>query len=161
MSTTSRNQDIRDALNSGNPAAIATALKKIKFGNMAGVIKVVAAGLTAAASFDITTAAFKALSTITGITLLTGENLPAIASVTALRVVASGTATSLGVYGIGDTGATAIIPPGGAGAAMGIAKISDDGKTLTFPNTITAFTLIYVPRADVALTTELPAGAPY
>jgi hypothetical protein len=31
---------------------------------------------------------------------------------------------------------------------MGIALLSDDGKTLTFPNTITQFTIQYIPRAE-------------
>ena len=161
MSTTTRNADIRDAINSGNPAAQSTADKKIKRGNMSSSIKVVVTALTAAAAIDITTAAVKAAATITGINLLTGEQLPAIGACLALRVTASATAGSLGTYILGDDGATAIVPPGGAGVAVGIAKISDDGKTITFPNTITAFVLEYMPRADVALTTELPPGAPY
>lgn len=145
--TTNVNETMQRVLDQADPDKLADALRKMLFGRMQDPIKVVAAGLTAAAAFDITLAAFKALSTITGLTLATGENLPAIATVVSLRVVASGTATSLGTYGISDAGGTAIIPPGGASAAMGIALLSDDGKTLTFPNTVTAFTLVYRGRS--------------
>jgi hypothetical protein len=54
----------------------------------------------------------------------------------------------LGLLFGSEAGGTAIVPPGGAGAAMGIALLSDDGKTLTFPNTITQFTIQYIPRAE-------------
>ena len=47
-----------------------------------------------------------------------------------------------------------IVPPGGAGAAVGIARLSDDGKTITFPNTVTGFVLHYMPRAETALDTQ-------
>lgn len=156
--TTIAEKTIREILNESDLNSLADVLKKIQFGNMASVIKVVAAGLTAAASFDITTAAFKALSTITGISLRTGENLPAIATVQSLRIVASGTAASVGNYVAGDVGSA--MTTAATATIVGIARISDDGKTLTFPNTVTAFTLIYVPRAAVPSNTEFNFSAP-
>lgn len=39
----------------------------------------------------------------------------------------------------------------GAGANVGLALLSDDGKSLTFPTTVTAFVLEYVPRSAVDL----------
>lgn len=149
--TTTKTKSLRSVLNSADPNELADALRLIKLGNRLSVIKATIASLTAASAVDITSAGVKAAATISGITLESGENLPPIAHVLSLRVTASGTAGSLGVYGVGDTGATAIVPPGGAGAAMGIAKISDDGKTLTFPNTITGFVIQYIPRQPASI----------
>jgi hypothetical protein len=158
--TTTKNLDHRAILNSGSENQLGVLARKLKLGNMLSSIKVTFAALTAAATIDITTAAAKAAGTIDGIDLDTSENLPAIGACLALRVTASGTAASLGTYILGDTGATAIIPPGGAGAAVGVAKISDDGKSITFPNTVTGFVLEYMPRAAEPLDTEAPFGAP-
>lgn len=149
---------IQQVLEKADPNTLADALRLLGFGKLLAPIKVVITGLSAAAAVDITSAAAKAAATITGIDELEdGENLPAIGSCLALRVTASGTATSLGVYQLGDAGATPIVPPGGAGAAVGVARISDDGKTITFPNTVTGFVLEYMPRPKVAVTTELAA----
>lgn len=152
--TTVKKDSYQRELDKGNPNTIADVLRAARLGRQLQPIKVVFAGLSPeAAAIDITTAASKALSTITGIDLDTGENLPAIGQVLSLRVVTSATAaTSVGSYGMTDAGGTAIVPPGGASAALGIAKISDDGKTITFPNAIAAFTLQYLPRAAVNMT---------
>lgn len=158
MSTTEFDIRLRNQMNNGDPAQIATVARKVNLGTMLSEIKVVVTGLTAAAAIDVTTAAVKAAATITGMTLLTGENLPAIGFVRNLRVTASGTAGSLGTYGISDASGTAIVPPGGASAALGIATLSDDGKTLTFPNTITAFVLTYYPKAYTSLDTDATSG---
>jgi hypothetical protein len=158
--TTIAAKDIRQMFNDSDLNTVADTLKRIKFGNMASKIKVVVTGLSAAAAIDVTTAAVKAAAAITGITLESGENLPPIGTVHSLRVTASGTATSVGVYTAADPAATLLIPPGGANAAVGVARLSDDNKTLTFPNTITAFTLVYSPAPAVALNTEWPATAP-
>jgi hypothetical protein len=158
--TTIADKTPREILDQSNLNELADALKKIKFGRQLSRIKVTFAALTAAAAVDITTAASKAAATISGITLATGENLPPIGVWQALRITASGTAGSLGAYLLADTGATAIVPPGGAGAAVGIAKLSDDGKTITFPNTVTGFVLEYFPRTDVAMNSEFVGAAP-
>ncbi len=157
---TIRESTIRDVLNLSDLNELADVLKKIKAGTMMSRVKVVAAGLTAAASFDITTAAFKALSTITGITLATDETLPAIGVPIGLQLIASGTAASLGTYVLGPVTATPAVPTSGAQLGAGIARLSDDGKTITFPNTVTAFTLLYYPAPAVALNTEFPVSAP-
>ena len=103
-----------------------------------------------------TSRAVKAAATITGLSLDTGEGLPPLGALTSLRVTASGTAGSLGTYILTDPSGTPIVPPGGASAAVGIAKISDDGKTITFPNTVTGFVLQYMPRASVDSSGVLP-----
>jgi hypothetical protein len=144
-------ETLQSVLDKSDPNTLADALRLTGLGARAAVVKVVATGLTAGASFDITTAAVKAASTITGIDPLhTGELLPPIAQVVSLRVAASGTPNSVGTYVVGDTGSTMVSPT--AGANVGIARLSDDGKTITFLTTVTAFTLTYVPRSKVAVT---------
>ena len=51
------------------------------------------------------------------------------------------------------SGATALSPT--AGANVGLALLSDDGKSLTFPSTVTAFVIEYVPKPAVDITTAL------
>lgn len=161
MTTAIQRKTARAILNESDLNELADLLAHLKFGTSQARIKVVAAGLTAAASFDITTAAFKALSTITGIDLATGENLPAIGIPVNLQLVASGTAGSLGSYILGDVAATPAIPAGGANVTPGVARLSDDGKTITFPNTVTAFTFTYYPRTAFPLdTTSFNTNAP-
>lgn len=156
---------LRDQLNRADLNALADIAKKIGLGDMLSRVKVVATGLTGAAAFDITTAAFKAASVVTGMQLDTGENLPPIGQLVALQVT-TGTAAALGTYIIGPAGtppagATVINPTGGAQLAAGIASLSDDGKTLTFLGAaITGITFIYYPKSAVALNTALPASAP-
>ncbi len=150
--TTNVLKTIRGVLNTANPNDVADALRKIKYGNMLEPIKIVVVGMTAIAAPVITGALVKAAATISGgLSLANGEMLPAIANIVSLRVTASGTAGSVGTYGISDSSGTAIVPPGGASAAMGVALLNDAGTTITFPNTITAFTLVYMPRPFVDL----------
>jgi len=147
--TTSKATTLRHNLNFGNPAIIASAAEKMKLGNALSKIKVVATGLTPAASFDITTAAVKAASTITGITLDSGENLPPIGVVVALRTTG------------GTTPQAQLVTDAGGTAAAATALLSDDGKTLTFGAADhTGFVLEYYPAPDVALSTSFPVGAP-
>lgn len=158
--TTIDETTLRDQLNRSDLNAIADIAKKIKLGDTLSLVKATVTVLGATATPDITSAAVKAAAVVTGIQLDTGENLPPIGQVVALQVTASGTAASLGAYIVADAAATAIVPPGGAGVAVGIAKLSDDGKTLTFPNSVTAFTIRYYPQSAVPLTAELPVSAP-
>jgi len=148
--TATKKRTVREGLNQGNPAEIALALQKVKSGNMMSTVKAVVTALTALAAVDITAASVKAAAVITGITLAAGENLPAIGMAMAVRVTASGTAASVGTYILADSAATPLLPPGGANTAVGIASLSADGKTITFPNTVTAFIISYMPRADVS-----------
>lgn len=71
------------------------------------------------------------------------------------RVVTSDTAASVGTYLASDSGDTPLLPPGGAGMAVGIAKLSADGSTITFPNTVTRAVIRYVKKPAVDLTTEV------
>ena len=155
--TTTKTPTIQGEYNNGVIGNIADLNRTVKLGDMLTEIKVVVTALTATATPDITSAAVKAAGVITGSRALeSGENLPPIGEVISLRVAASGTANSVGSYGVTDDGGTAVSPT--AGANMGIAKLSDDGKTITFPSTVTAFTIRYRPRcpAGVTMTQEFP-----
>jgi len=150
MSTTTKTIDARLALNQCTTGNVAPLLNQMKFGDMSTVIKVTFASLTSAASFDITTATSKSKGTISGITLASGENLPAIGQIVSLRVVTGGTATA-GVRFIGDDGAT---------ASATVAKLSDDGKTVTFEDVLTSFVLVYRPRSAISMTSSIATFAP-
>jgi hypothetical protein len=154
MTTANKGMSVQNVLDLGDPDFMSDALARIKAGKKFSTVKVTVTALGATASPDITSAAVLAAAVVSGIDLAEGETLPPIGLVRSLRVTASGTAASLGTYGITDVGGTPIIPPGGASAAMGIARLSDDGTTLTFPNTVTAFVLIYEPKADTQQTFE-------
>lgn len=144
-------RSIKDVLDKGIAAEIFDAIALIKLGTMLTPLKRTFTGLTAAAAFDLT--AIDGTGETTGAT--NPKRLAALA-VGALRVTASGTANSVGSYAVSDVGGTPLSPT--ASANVGLATISDDGKTLTFPTTVTAFTVQYIPRAAVDLTT-VPSGS--
>ena len=152
--TTTATPTIQSELNKSNPNNIADLNRLMKPGNLHAPIKVVMTG-GALAAYDITTAAFKALSTITGITLATGENLPPLRGLISLRVTAATTGSTVGSYVLTDASGTALTA--NTSAVVGLAKISDDGKTITFVTAdVTAFELHYSPRSAVDLETAYP-----
>jgi len=157
--TTTRDVTYGELLDNANLGKLDATLQTVKLGQALSQVKVVATGLTGAASFDITTAAVKAASTITGIYLQDGTNLPPIGNVVSLRVTAAGTGTTVGSYAITDAGGTALSPT--TSTVVGLALLSDDGKTLTFPTAnVTAFVLAYRPRTAVSMSaapTNFPA----
>jgi hypothetical protein len=138
-------ETIQTILNEANPNTLADALKKIALGTMMSPVKAVVTGLTAANSFDLTSAAVFAKATVTGLPAgeVPASALPPIRSVTTLRVTAVGTG-ALGPRVVTDAGGTAGAP---GATGPGIALLSDDGKTLTFEGTVTGFTIEYSPRA--------------
>lgn len=154
MPVTPADVTLQQVLNKANLNQLATILQKMKLGNMLNPVKVVVVGLTAAAAIDITTAAVRAASTITGLERDTGDSLPAILSVTALRVTGVDTG-ALGARSVTDAGGTASAP--GANGP-GIALLSDDGKTLTFEGTVTGFVLEYIPRSNTDLEDNWVSG---
>lgn len=157
--TVNQTQSYRQVLDKALLGTLGTCLANMKFGLMCSPMKVTVASLTAATNFDITTSTFKSkVTAYVGVSLLDGEMLPAIGQVISLRVTASGTANSVGSYAITDTGGTAVSPT--AGANVGLATLSDDGKTLTFPTTVTAFVLQYIPRPAVTMTADASLVAP-
>jgi hypothetical protein len=158
MTTTTKNKTLREALNQAQLNELTNLLAGVKLGDICSPIKVVMTG-GALTAYDITTAAFKALSTITGITLQTGENLPPIGHLLTLRVTAATTGGTVGSYMLTDASGTALTA--GTSSVVGLAKISDDGKTLTFVSAdVTAFVLEYLPRAACDLTAIDVSPAP-
>lgn len=156
--TTTVKQTLLHILNLCNPNNLFDALRAVKLGRMLTPIKVVAASLTAADSFDITTAAFKTAATLTGITLDSGEMLPPIQHVNGLVRVVTGGATYVGVYAVAPVGAT-VLTAATAGV-VGVCTLSDDGKTLTFPTNTqaTAITFFYQPKAATDVSTAYPTS---
>lgn len=141
--TTELDQSLQRVLTRANPQDLADALRAANMGHMLADAKAVFTGLTAAAAQDITTAAAKAAVTLTGMTLDSGENLPPIGQITYLRVTAG--AAAAGARIIGDAGAT---------PSATVAALSDDGTTITFEGTVTAFVLGYRPRIATAMGTD-------
>lgn len=121
---------IASELDRADPNRIADLLRLVRLGTMLQVREWDSGTITAAAAVRIP---FGALL------------------VQSARVVTSGTAASVGVYQAADSGATPLLPPGGANTAVGIAKLSADNSTITFPNTVTRVVIRYVcgPAADL------------
>lgn len=138
-STNTKPRSLQNVLDAGNPNDMDAAMAQLDIGTVFTPLKRTFTGLTAAASFDLTA--------IDGTGEITGPSNPlrlAANIVRSLRVTASGTAATVGSYFVSDAGGTAV--SAATSGAAGIALISDDGKTLTFPTTITAFTIQYMPR---------------
>jgi len=153
MAITVADITLQKILNFCNLNQFMNALKKVKLGNVLAPVKVTFVGLSAAAAIDITTNASRLAATIVGLDRGLSDNLPAIHAVKTVRVTASGTANSLGTYAIGDAGSALLSPLGST--VVGVALLSDDGKTLTFPSTITAFVIQYIPRPEFDVVTTI------
>lgn len=139
MSTATKTRSLQEVLDEALPGELADALRKLKLGTTHAPMKRTFTGLTAAAAFDLT--AIDGTGETAG---AANANRLAALLVGTLRVTASGTGNSVGSYAMTDTGGTTVSPT--AGANVGIAKLSDDGKTITFPTTVTAFVVEYIPR---------------
>lgn len=136
--TTTQNETVHSELDSADPNNTMDCLRKMGLGSMLSPFKVTFAALASSASQDITTAAARAAATINYGALRVGKTvLPAALVVIALRVTAG--AAAAGARFVSDTGAT---------ASTTVARLSDDGKTLTFEAAVTGFVLVYVPRPD-------------
>lgn len=91
-------------------------------------------GLVAAGSFDLTSVAL-------------GSGPPALA-VSTLRATAATTANTVGSYSTTDVGGTPLSPV--ASTVVGLATLSDNGKTVTFPTAdVTAFIIEYIPADTI------------
>jgi len=148
MAVTTTTTNINKAeLDRAIPGHTEDVLRGMKLGTMLTPLKRVFTSLTASATMDLT--ALDASGETTG---AGNTNRLAVLALGYLRVDASGTGASLGNYIVGPPTSTLLVPPGGANVAVGVARISDDGKTITFPNTITGFTISYIPRSSVDMT---------
>lgn len=128
MTTTNEVQTLQVVLDKANPETLADALRKVKLGTLLTPLKITKTGMTLAAAHDITDHEH-------------GHN-PPILAIIALRVTVKDTA-AFGVRMIGDAAAT---------LSTTVARLSDDGKTITFEGTVSGFVLEYIPRSDVDMT---------
>jgi hypothetical protein len=133
--TTTKNDTIKEVLTKADPNQLADAFRKLDLGN-----------LLQAKEWDS--------GTITAAAIV---NLPEDALlVQSARVVTSGTAASVGTYLVADPAAAMIVPPGGASAAVGIARASAaaEGRgisAVTFPNSVTRVVVRYVALAKAGV----------
>lgn len=154
--TTTKTSDLQDALDLAEPDQLPDVLRKVKLGSTLDPLKVTFAALTAAATIDITTAASFAAATVNIGGPFASKTLPPILHVRTLRVTTSGTGASVGSYGVSDAGGAATSPA--TSTVLGIALLSDDGKSLTFLTTITGFVIEYVPRMVDMTTVFIPSS---
>lgn len=150
MSSTQTTPDtLQLELDKANPNTLADCLRLMKLGTMSKLIKATTGVQTA-----FTTLTVAQLLAFAGITAagIDGVLPTAFKQIKTLRVVASGTATSVGAYIVTDSGGTAAVPPGGANSGAGVALLSDDGTTLTFPNSVTNVCCEFYPESATALT---------
>jgi hypothetical protein len=113
-------------------------------GNLADALhKVDLTGVLTATEYDTGTISASATVTLPS---------PGALIVQSARVATSATGASVGTYVAGDSGSTPVLPTGGASAGLGIASLSADGLTLTFPNTITRAIVRYISKPATALT---------
>jgi len=128
--TTTATPTLQGELDKADPNTLPDAIRQIALGTMVTPLKAVFTGLASGAAHDITDDAH--------------GNLPKILSVTTLRVTA-GLATN-GPRLITDVSGTA--SPPNATNGHGVATLSDDGATITFDQSVTAFVIEYIPRAE-------------
>jgi hypothetical protein len=125
----------QNALDNSEPGQAASAMQLLKLG-------------TLLASTEYATGTITASATVV---------LPFEAAVIqSARVLTSGTAASVGTYMCADSAVTPLLPPGGASAAIGIASLSTDRKTITFPNTVTSVIVRYSPISTPLATQFTP-----
>lgn len=143
----------KSVLDIADPDKLADVLRKVKLGTLLTPLKRTITLATVAASCDLT--AVDASGETTG---PSNPNRLAALSVITLRVtdVTGGTGAA-GPRSVTDAGGTPAAPPTAtayAGASIGLATLSDDGKTVTFEGTVKAFIIEYIPRASVTMTDE-------
>jgi hypothetical protein len=138
--TTTSVDTVQAALDKANPNDLADCLQKVKLGTMLTPLKRVFTGVSSSATQDLT--ALDADGETTGAS--NPNRLPALLVNTLL--VTTGAAAS---------GGRAVTSAGATAATSTFAKISDDGTTLTFDNTVTGFTIEYMPRAQVDMQSAL------
>ena len=142
MTTTTQTFSVRQALDEANPSLADEALTQVKLGTQSKLIKATIAAMTASQTPDITAIPAAKITINQGPdNVVSSGILPPIGVVKSLRVSASGTATVVGTYAIGDASATALTAS--TSGVVGLATLSDDGKTLGFTATITGFVIEY------------------
>jgi hypothetical protein len=138
---------IQSALDQARPGQTDDLLALIHLGTMLTPLKRIFTGLASSATQNLTE--IDATGETTG---PSNPNRLAALLISTLRSAAA-------VYIVTDAGGTASAP---GASGPGIALISDDGTTITFPSAVTAFTIEYMPRSYTPMTTTYDAfgGAP-
>lgn len=159
MSTTTIAKTLSLALDNSLPGELASALERFKLGQRETLIKRTFTGLTGAASYDLTAldATTESPAAVAGVN--NANRLPA-KIIKTLRVTAATTANTVGSYAITDAAGTMLSPT--ASTVVGLARISDDGKSVSFPTAdVTAFIIEYYPggRTDGGVGTPWPESA--
>lgn len=121
-------------LNRADPNDIADMLRKVALGTLLDPVEYDSGEISASATVDLPD--------------------PGALMVQSARVVTSDTPASVGCYLVADHSATPFLPTA-AGERPGVAALSVDGGTLTFPNTVTRVMVRYIPKPATALTTEV------
>lgn len=158
--TNTKRRTLRAALDASTMDELTSALRRLKMGTRETLLKRTFTGLAGAATYDLTaldaTTEAPQEDDLTYSGVANPNRLPA-KHVRTLRVTAATTANTVGPYIVVDSGGATLTPT--AGANVGVAKISDDGSTLTFPSAdVTAFIIEYTPagRADGGAGTPWP-----
>lgn len=150
-------ETLAKALNEGDPNRLADALRLYGLGMHLSPQKYSWVGSTGATAVSINTAAFLAAATPgpkTPTLPASQATLPAILEVGTLRVT-TGPSGSVGTYTVTDAGGAPQLLQAAGGASLivpGIALLSDDGATLTFPVAVSGFVLEYIPRSALDVT---------
>ena len=130
--TTTSVDTIQTALDKANPNDVADCLQQVKLGTMVTPLKRVFTGLTSAAAQSLVANDASGETTGKG----NPNRLPALLINTVL--VTAGAASS----GPRCPSSAAATP------TSTFCTVSDDGTTITFDNTVTGFTIEYMPRAS-------------
>jgi hypothetical protein len=152
-------ETLAKVLSEGDPNRIADAFRAYGIGMHLSPQKFSWLGSTGATAVAINTAAFLAAATPgpkTPTLPASQTTLPAILEVGTLRVT-TGPSGSVGAYTVTDAGGTAqllqVAGPSGAQVLVpGLALLSDDGSTLTFPVAVSGFVLEYIPCSALDVT---------
>lgn len=134
-------------LNKANPNNIADLLRQVALGDVLAGFKRTFTGLAAAATYNLT--ALDASGEVTGVSNPFRRGIGVLKT---LRVTAATTGASVGSYILTDIGGNTVSPA--THTIAGIALISDDGTTITFPSAdVTAFVIEYQPSPFTVATT--------
>ncbi len=137
--TTTKTDTVQAALDAANPNDLADALQLVKLGTMLTPLKRVFTGLSSSAAFDLT--------------LIDGSGETAGVS-NPNRLAALLVGTMLVTAGAAASGPRA--PTSDAATATStFFRLSDSGKVVTFDNTVTGFTIEYMPRPQVTMSNSL------
>ena len=138
--TTTMIRTLQNVLDQALPGEFSDAARQAMLGTTLAPLKRTFTGLAGAATYNLTT--LDASGETVG---LANTNRLALLALRSLRITAATTGTVVGTYVLSDIAGAAVTAA--THTVVGIALISDDGTTLTFPSAdVTAFVIEYIPR---------------